>query len=144
MVLMEQMGMTEIETVRRPGAHGSELHLSASLPLFRFDALKNSAETKVAIVVRRDGRDIGRERVTELRGTLHHYGPAAHGWLISTGQVLSGAREEAISASATPVSLTGRVELAELCLEHGVGVRRVKIEVPTLDTELFEAISGRG
>ena len=47
--------------------------------------------------VRRDGREIGRERVTELRGALHHYGPAHAGWLLTTGQVLSGAREEAAS-----------------------------------------------
>ncbi len=144
LVLLDRMGFSNVEFVRRPGAHGSELHIAATLPVVRLDVARSGLEQKVAVVLRRDGRDIGRERVTELRGTLHHYGPASHGWLLTTGQVLSGAREEAASSGATPVSLAGRAELAELCVEYGVGVRRVKVDVPTLDTELFEAIAGRG
>ena len=50
--------------------------------------------------MRRDGREVGRERVTELRGALHHYGPAQAGMIITTGQVLSGAREEALAPGA--------------------------------------------
>ena len=51
-----------------------------------------------------DGREIGRERVSDLRGALHHYGPASAGWLLTTGQVLSGAREES-GAPAAPIAL---------------------------------------
>lgn len=144
LVLLDRMGFSNVEFVRRPGAHGSEMHVAATLPVARLDVARGALEQRVAVVLRRDGRDLGRERVTELRGTLHHYGPASHGWLLTTGQVLSGAREEAASSGATPVSLAGRMELAELCVEYGVGVRRVKVEIPTLDTELLEAIAGRG
>lgn len=149
LVLLERMGMSRSQFVRRPGAHGSEIHLSAQL---RLGGLETGAlgacpgglsQLRTAIVIRKDGRDIGRERVTELRGALHHYGPAAHGWLITTGQVLSGAKDEAGSSGASPVSLTGRYELAELCLLYGVGVRPLRVEVPTVDLELFEGLSGR-
>jgi hypothetical protein len=144
LVLLDRMGLVGTELVRRPGAHGSELHVSGALALGGIDSLGASTQVvRTAIVVRRDGRDVGRERVTELRGALHHYGPAAHGWLITGGQVLSGAREEAASSGATPVSLTGKNELAELCLAHGIGVRPLRVEVPTLDLDLFEGLSGR-
>jgi len=101
------------------------------------------AGVAVAICVRRDGKDLGRERVTELRGALHHYGPASQGWLITAGQVLSGAREEAVSAGGSPMMLSGRLELAELCVMHGVLVKVQRIEVPVVDTEMIESLSGR-
>lgn len=144
LVLLDRMGAKNVEFLRRPGAHGSEIHLSASFGGVGFGSSSfGPGPVKTAIVIRRDGRDVGRERVTELRGALHHYGPAGHGWLITTGQVLSGAREEAQSSGASPVSLTGRNELAELCLTFGVGVRPLRVEVPTVDLELFEGLSGR-
>ena len=83
LLLLERIGFSELSPVRRPGAHGAELHLAGKLS-------SSAGEIRTAIVMRRDGREIGRERVTELRGALHHYGPANAGWLITSGQVLSG------------------------------------------------------
>ena len=96
LVLLERVGYSDFQNVKRPGTHGAELHLSARLSL-------PHGEYRVAVVIRRDGREIGRERVTELRGALHHYGPAQLGCLITTGQALSGARDEA----AAPQCNTG-------------------------------------
>lgn len=144
MVLLGRLGMTDLSVVRRPGAHGSELHLSGTLAAGGLDPKTGGAiRVPTAVMIRRDGKDIGRERVTELRGALHHYGPAAQGWLISGGQVLSGAREEAQSVGASPVVLSGRAELADLCLVYGVGVRPHRIEIPFIDVELFEGLHGR-
>lgn len=92
--------------------------------------------------MRRDGREIGRERVTELRGALHHYGPAAAGWLVTTGQVLSGAREEAAATGAAPVTLVDGIGLARLCEEQGVAVLQTRLTLPVPDVELFEALRG--
>ncbi len=146
LVLLDRMGVKKVATVKRPGAHGSELHLSGVLPAasspLAVEAVTGLGHT-VGVCLRRDGRDIGRERVTEIRGALHHYGPASSGWLVTTGQVLSGAREEAQSSSSSPVTLTGRAELAELFVRFGVGIRTQRIEVPVLDADLFEALSGR-
>jgi len=139
-MLLERMGSSESNLIRRPGAHGSELHLSTTLKLRGIESAWGSLTT--AIIVRKDGRDVGRERVLELRGSLHHYGPAAHGWLITTGQILSGAREEAASAQATPISLTGRTELAELLIDYGLLVQRAPVEVMSIDYELIESLSG--
>lgn len=140
LVLLDRMGLSRITSIRRQGAHGSEMHATGS---FKQGGVFGAGRTQTAIVIRRDGKDIGREQVTELRGALHHYGGAGQGWILTTGQVLSGAREEAASASASPIVLLGRAELAELCVTHGVGVRIQQLEVPALDFELFENLQGR-
>jgi restriction endonuclease Mrr len=119
--------------VRRPGAHGAELHLSGKLR-------GAAGEIRTAVVVRRDGREIGRERVTELRGALHHYGPAAAGWIVTTGQVLSGAREEAAAPGAAPVTVIDGVGIAKLCEEHGVGVVTTRVNLPLPDLDLFDGL----
>lgn len=137
-LLLERMGAREIAPIRRAGTHGSELHMKATLSLRGLESAWGSMAS--AIVVRRDGRDVGREKVLELRGSLHHYGSAGHGWLITNGQVLSGAREEAASSPSSPVSLTGRAELADLLIEYGVLSQRATLDVVSLDWELLESL----
>jgi restriction endonuclease Mrr len=93
-------------------------------------------------VVRKDGREIGRERVTDLRGALHHYGPANIGWLVTTGQVLSGAREEAAAAGAAPVALYDGIALCKLLEEIEVGIVKTRFAIAIPDMELLEALRG--
>jgi restriction endonuclease Mrr len=138
MILLERVGIEELQPVRRPGATGSELHLTGKAP-------GPVSTVSTAIVVRRDGRDIGREQVTDLRGSLHHFGPAFAGWIITTGQVLSGAREEAAAPGASPVRLIDGATLARLCEENGIAVTRTQVSLPLPDAELFEALrNGNG
>jgi restriction endonuclease Mrr len=133
LLLLERSGISELKPVRRAGAPGGELHLSGTLR-------GPAGELRLAIVIRRDGREIGRERVTELRGALHHYAAATAGYLVTTGQVLSGAREEAAAASAAPVHLLDGQALAKLCEEQGVGVLKTRVELSIPDLDLFEAL----
>ena len=131
---LERVGMSNIRTVRRAGAPGGEAHFAA--------VHKNgSDEIRTAIVVRKDGREIGRERVSDLRGALHHYGPAASGWLLTTGQVLSGAREES-GAPAAPIALFDGIALCKLLEDHDIGVIRTKLTTAIPDLELFETLRG--
>jgi restriction endonuclease Mrr len=131
---LERVGMTNIRTVRRAGAPGGEAHFAA---LHR----TGTDEIRTAIVVRKDGREIGRERVSDLRGALHHYGPASAGWLITTGQVLSGAREEA-GAPAAPITLFDGISLCRMLEENDVGVIRTRFTTAIPDLELFETLRG--
>lgn len=132
---LERAGMSNIRTVRRAGSPGGESHFAATH--------KNGTdEIRTAIVVRRDGREIGRERVSDLRGALHHYGPAQAGWLVTTGQVLSGAREEASAPNAAPVALFDGVGLARLLEDNEVGVLRTRMVTAIPDLELFETLRG--
>ena len=89
-----------------------------------------------------DGRRRHAERVSDLRGALHHYGPAQAGWLLTTGQVLSGAREEAFAPNAAPVALFDGVSLSRLLEDNDVGVVRTRLVTAIPDLELFDTLRG--
>jgi restriction endonuclease Mrr len=135
LLTLERTGMTNLKAVRRAGSPGGEAHFSA-LHKSGGDAVP------VAIVVRKDGREIGRERVTDLRGALHHYGPASAGWLLTTGQCLSGAREEAAAPGAPPVALYDGIAICKLLEELDVGVIKTRFAVSIPDLELLETLRG--
>jgi hypothetical protein len=132
---LERVGMMGLRAVRRAGSPGGEAHFSA-VHKAGGDAIPT------AIVVRKDGREIGRERVTDLRGALHHYGPATAGWLITTGQILSGAREEAAAVGAPPVALYDGIAVCKLLEEFDVGVIKTRFAIAIPDLELLEALRG--
>lgn len=131
---LERVGMTNIRTVRRAGAPGGESHFAAVHKT-------GTDEIRTAIVVRKDGREIGRERVSDLRGALHHYGPASAGWLLTTGQVLSGAREES-GAPAAPIALFDGIALCKMLEDHDVGVVRTRMTTSIPDLEFFDTLRG--
>jgi hypothetical protein len=133
-LLLSQMGFEDIQPVRRQGAHNQEMHFSAV-------ARTATGEIPTAIIVRRDGRDIGRERVIDLRGALHHYGDAQAGLLATTGQVMSGAREEARVPNAAPVTLLDGVGIARIAAQNGAGVVFQELRLPTVDAELFDSLT---
>jgi hypothetical protein len=135
LLVLERVGMSNIKTVRRSGSPGGEAHFSA-VHKAGGDAIP------IAIVVRKDGREIGRERVTDLRGALHHYGPATAGWLVTTGQILSGAREEASAAGAPPVALYDGIAVCKLLEEFDVGIVKTRFAISIPDLELLEALRG--
>jgi hypothetical protein len=135
LLVLERTGMTNLKTVRRAGSPGGEAHFSA-VHKTGGDAIPT------AIVVRKDGREIGRERVTDLRGALHHYGPASAGWLMTTGQCLSGAREEAAAPGAPPVALYDGIAICKLLEELEVGVVKTRFAISIADLELLETLRG--
>ena len=135
LLALERVGMTNLKAVRRAGSPGGEAHFSA-LHKTGGDAIPT------AIVIRKDGREIGRERVTDLRGAIHHYGPASAGWLITTGQVLSGAREEAAAPGAPPVALYDGIALCKLLEEIDVAVAKTRFAIAIPDLELLETLRG--
>jgi hypothetical protein len=130
---LERIGVRELRAVRRPGAPGGEAHFGAVMKT-------PGGDVRVALLIRRDGREVGRERVTELRGALHHYGPATMGWILTAGQVLSGAREEADIAGVAPVALTDGGGLARLCEDHDVAVQRTRMHIAIPDVDLLDAL----
>jgi hypothetical protein len=133
-LLLSQIGFEDIQPVRRQGAHNQEMHFSAV-------ARSATGDIPTAIIVRRDGRDIGRERVIDLRGALHHYADAQAGLLATTGQVMSGAREEARVPNAAPVNLLDGAAIARIAAQHGAGVVFQELRLPTVDAELFDSLT---
>jgi hypothetical protein len=135
LVALERAGMTNLRAVRRAGSPGGEAHFAAVHKT-------GSDSVPTAIVVRKDGRELGRERVTDLRGALHHYGPATAGWLVTTGQCLSGAREEAAATGAPPVALYDGIALCKLLEDIDVGVVKTRFAIAIPDLELLETLRG--
>jgi len=136
LIALERLGFRDIKPVRRAGLPGGESHFSA------VHVSTGGEEIRTALVLRRDGREIGRERVIDLRGSLHHYGPATAGWLITTGQCLSGAREEATAPGTVPITLFDSIGFAKLLEENDVAVIKTKISLAFPDIDLFETLRG--
>ncbi|MBL8610618.1 MAG: restriction endonuclease [Myxococcales bacterium] len=135
LLALERVGIGNIRPVKRAGSPGGEAHFAG--------VHKTGAEeVRTAIVIRKDGREIGRERVSDLRGALHHYGPASAGWLVTTGQVLSGAREEASATPAPPIALYDGVLFCKLLEDHDVAVTRTRMVTFVPDLELLETLRG--
>jgi hypothetical protein len=132
---LERVGMTGLRVVRRAGSPGGEAHFMATHKT-------GSDEIRSAIVIRKDGREIGRERVSDLRGALHHYGPASAGWLVTTGQVLSGAREEAAAVGPPPIALYDGLTFCRLLEDSDIAVVKTRFPVAIPDLELLEALRG--
>ena len=97
-------------------------------------------EREYPIVIRKDGRDIGRERVTELRGSLHHFGSCSLGVLVTAGQILSGARDEAAVSGATPVTFLDGTTIAAMCEQYGIGTVPQQLRLAVPDQDLFDAL----
>jgi restriction endonuclease Mrr len=135
LLALERVGMMNIRSVRRPGSPGGEAHFMATHKT-------GTDEIRTALVIRKDGREIGRERVSDLRGALHHYGPASTGWLVTTGQVLSGAREEASTPNAPPIALYDGLSLCKLLEENDVAVIKTRFPVAFPYLELLETMRG--
>jgi hypothetical protein len=135
LTVLERIGFRDVKPVRRAGLPGGESHFSGI-------HVTAGDEIRTAIVLRRDGREIGRERVIDLRGSLHHYADASAGWLITTGQCLSGAREEAAAPGTTPITLFDGLGFAKLLEEGDVAVIKTKITLPFPDLELLETLRG--
>jgi len=131
---LEKLGISQIRALRRAGVPGGESHFSGVLRAAAAD------ELKLALVIRRDGREVGRERVTELRGALHHYAAARVGYVFTAGQVLSGAREEASAPGVEPISLYDGLGVARLCEDNDVAVLRARMPIAIPDVDLLEAL----
>jgi len=126
-------GVVSLRAIRRPNSSASEFHFAGTLK-------RGAEETRLAIVVKRDGRDIEREQLVDVRGSLHHYGNANAAWLVTTGRIASGAREEMAVQSAAPCAAFDGMTLAQAMEKVGIGLQQHVVRVTSLDMDLFEAL----
>jgi hypothetical protein len=125
-------GVVALRGVRPPSKGG--YHLAGTLR-------RGGQETGVAVAVWRDGTPVGREHVIEVRGALHHYGNASAAWLVTTGRVQSGAREEAAAAGRSPCMLVDGGALALAMERMGIGLTRVHVPLSLPDFDLLDRLS---
>lgn len=126
-------GVTSLRAVRRPGSSGQAFHFAGVLR-------RGAEELKLAIVVQRAGRDVDREAIIEVRGSLPHYGGATAAWLVSTGRVTSGAREELAVEGSAPCAAFDGPALAAAMERAGIGLRPHQVLLADIDFDLLEAL----
>jgi hypothetical protein len=74
---------------------------------------------------------------------MHHYGStASSGWLVTTGQVLSGARDEASAPNTAPIAVFDGLSFCRLLDETNVATTRTSIHIGIPDLELLEHLRG--
>lgn len=129
-------GVGSLRGVRRPTSSAQEMHFAGVLR-------SGHEETRLAILVVRDARELTRERVIEMRGSLHHYGSASETWVVSLGQVPRATREEAQVPGATPVSIWDGLGLAEAMEARRVGLIPMQLPISAIDLDLLDALRGQ-
>lgn len=133
---LNAVGVTSLRGVRRSGAGAGEFHLAGVMR-------RGQEEVPVAIVIVRDGQ-VGRERVIDVRGSLHRYGDARLAWIVALGNVQGGARDEASEPGGAPVAVYDGMQLARSLEDAGVGVRRFSLPLLMVDFDLFDELRGPG
>ncbi len=92
-------------------------------------------------MIRRDGREVGRERVTELARLAPPLRPG-DGRLDHDRQARCSrarAREASIPGTA-PIALYDGLAVARLCEENDVAVLRARLPIAIPDVDLLEAL----
>ncbi len=121
--LLSKMGFKDTHVTPLGGDGGIDV---------RGTRVEGAVHTRVAVQVKRWQANVQRPIVQQVRGSL---GAHEQGWIITTSDFSSGAKEEATRADATPVALISGEQFAALLMEHGMGVRRETHDLFTLEEE---------
>jgi restriction system protein len=91
---------------------------------------------KVYVQAKKWQGQVGAPQIQGFMGALQLQG-ADRGVLITSGTISGPARDAARQARGTVVLIDG-ARLAELMIEHGVGVTNEPLRIPKVDTDFFE------
>jgi restriction system protein len=91
---------------------------------------------KVYVQAKKWQGQVGAPQIQGFMGALQLQG-GDKGVLITSGTVSGPAREAARQARGSVVLIDG-TRLAELMIEHGVGVANESLRIPKIDTDFFE------
>jgi hypothetical protein len=136
-------GVGSLRGVRRPTSSAQEMHFAGVLR--PANGGRSHEETRLAILVLREqgNRELGKERVIEMRGSLHHYGSASMTWIITLGSVPRATRDEAQVPGTTPVAIWDGGGLAEAMEARRVGLVPVELPISSIDLDLLDALRGQ-
>ena len=91
-------------------------------------------EVREVVQVKRVRSNVQRPVLDQLRGSLHRFN-AVRGTIISTGGFSKGTREAAFEPGAAPITLIDGETLIQLLIDHGIGVKKRKLELWELDAD---------
>ena len=124
--LLGAMGYDNITVTRRNADRGVDVLGDIQMGILRL---------RTAVQVKRLKTNVQRPVVSQLRGDMMALPDVDQGMIISTSGFSAGAAAVARVRNAPPIVLIDGDRLADLLIEHGIGVRVEQVEVVTFDEE---------
>ncbi len=125
--LLEEMGYEDVEVTAPTNDKGVDVVAKIQLGI---------TDIREVVQVKRVRGNISRPVLDQLRGTLHRF-DAVRGTIITTGGFSKGTSDVAIERGASPITLIDGHKLIDLLVEHGIGVKKQKLESWELDSSAF-------
>ena len=121
--LLGAMGYQNVTVTRRSGDGGIDVVAEIETGIL---------ELRTAVQVKRLRSNVQRPVVSQLRGDMALM-DVDQGMIITTSGFSQGAKSVARVRNAAPITLIDGDRLADLLIEHGIGVRSETIEVVSFD-----------
>lgn len=128
--LLEEMDYQKVKVVGGSGDGGVDVTAEIELGV-----------TSVLEVVqaKRHRRTVQRKDLDALRGSLYRFN-AVRGTIVATSRFAKGAIEAAFAPGVAPITLIDGDALIDLLIKHGIGVRKRKIAILTIDPDGLSAV----
>ena len=125
--LLEEMDYQNVQVTTRSGDGGVDVVADIELGI---------TSVREVVQAKRHKRTIQRKDLDALRGSLYRFN-AVRGTIIATAPFSKGTSEAAFATGAAPITLIDGDKLIDLLIEHGIGVKKNKIEVLSVDADAF-------
>jgi restriction system protein len=128
--LLEEMDYQNVQVTSRSGDGGVDVIADIELGI---------TSVREVVQAKRHKRTIQRKDLDALRGSLYRFN-AVRGTIIATAPFSKGTSEAAFATGAAPITLIDGDKLIDLLIEHGIGVKKNKIEVLSVDADAFTVL----
>ncbi|MBN1608515.1 MAG: restriction endonuclease [Polyangiaceae bacterium] len=125
--LLEEMDYQNVQVTTRSGDGGVDVVADIELGI---------TSVREVVQAKRHKRTVQRKDLDALRGSLYRFN-AVRGTIIATAPFSKGTAEAAFATGAAPITLIDGDKLIDLLIEHGIGVKKSKIEVLSVDADAF-------
>ncbi len=123
--LLDEMGYVDTEVTSASNDKGVDVLGTIKVGI---------TEVREVVQVKRVRSNVQRPVLDQLRGSLHRFN-AVRGTIICTSGFSKGTREAAFEPGAAPITLIDGETLIQLLIDHGIGVRKRKLELWELDAD---------
>ena len=125
--LLEEMDYQNDQVITRSGDAGVDVVADIELGI---------TSVREVVHAKRHKRTIQRKDLDILRGSLYRF-TAVRATIIATAPFSKGTSEVAFATGAAPITLSEGDKLIDLLIEHGIGVKKNKLEVLSLNADAF-------
>ncbi len=132
--LLEEMDYQNVQVTTRSNDGGVDVVADIELGI---------TSVREVVQAKRHKRTIQRKDLDALRGSLYRFN-AVRGTIIATAPFSKGTSEAAFATGAAPITLIDGDKLIDLLIEHGIGVKKNKIEVLSVDPDAFADVESEG